>query len=127
MGALNGLRRISNIVIEIRAEEPDDRTAIQELHKQAFGGPAEAKLVRLITERKKGLISLLAITGGRVVGHILFSRVSIDNVPTFNAVGLGPVAVLPELQRQGIGSKLVREGLARCKQAGYDARSEERR
>jgi putative acetyltransferase len=46
--------------------------------------------------------------------------VTIDN-STFNAVGLGPVAVLPELQKQGIGSKLIREGLKLYGQAGYDA------
>ena len=58
----------------------------------------------------------------RVAGHILFSRVTIANSPAaFSGVGLGPVAVLPELQRQGIGSKLVRAGLERCRQSGYDA------
>jgi putative acetyltransferase len=46
--------------------------------------------------------------------------VTIDN-SSFNAVGLAPVAVVPELQTQGIGSKLIREGLKQCKQAGYDA------
>jgi len=57
-----------------------------------------------------------------VVGHIFFSRVTIDNAPAaFNGVGLAPVVVLPKFHRQGIGSKLIRDGLERCKQAGYDA------
>ena len=56
------------------------------------------------------------------VGHILFSRVTIANASAaFNGVGLAPVAVLPKFQRQGIGSKLIRDGLERCRQAGYDA------
>src|SRR5206468_3227986 len=111
-----------NDMIEIRSEEPGDSAAIQEVHTKAFGGPLEAKLVRLICERKKALISLVATHEGRVVGHILFSRVTIANAPaTFSGVGLAPVAVLPDFQRQGIGSKLIREGLERCRQAGYDA------
>src|SRR5207247_9858607 len=50
-----------NDMIEIRSEEPGDSAAIQEVHTKAFGGPLEAKLVRLITERKKALISLVAV------------------------------------------------------------------
>ena len=107
-------------MITIRPERADDSFVIQEVNIKAFGGLAEAKLVRLITERNKAFISLVAVSDDKIVGHILFSRVMIDN-SSFNAVGLGPVAVLPDLQRQGIGSKLVREGLALCKHAGYDA------
>ena len=109
-------------MIEIREERPEDSAAIREVHGSAFGGPVEAKLVQLISERKKALITLVALSEGRVVGHILFSAVTIAKSPeTFNAVGLAPVAVLPEFQRKGIGSKLIREGLHQCKQAGYDA------
>jgi len=109
-------------VIEIRTEGAGDSRAIQQVHTEAFGGSAEANLVRLISERKKALISLVAVSDDSVVGHILFSRVTIDNVPAaFNGIGLAPVAVLPTFQRRGIGSKLIREGLERCKQAGYDA------
>jgi len=110
------------MTIEVRNQRPEDSAAIQGVHTKAFGGSAEAKLVRLISERKKAWISLVALSDNGVVGHILFSRVTIANAPeTFNAVGLAPVAVLPEFQRQGIGSQLIREGLERCRQAGYDA------
>jgi putative acetyltransferase len=109
-------------MIEIRTERPDDSAAIQRVHLNAFGRPAEAKLVRLICESNKAIISLVALTDDKVVGHILFSRVTIANASAgFNAVGLAPLAVLPEFQGQGIGSQLIREGLERCKQAGYDA------
>jgi putative acetyltransferase len=114
--------RVGDDVIEIRTERPQDSAAIQEVHSKAFGGPVEAKLVQLICERKKALISLVAVSDGKIVGHILFSKVTIASSPnTFNAVGLGPVAVLPEFQRTGIGSKLIRDGLKQCQQAGYDA------
>ena len=109
-------------MIEIRAEKPDDSAAIQEVHTEAFGGAGEAKLVRLISERKKALLSLVAITDHRVVGHILFSRVTVAGSPDgFSAVGLAPLAVLPGYQRQGIGSSLIREGLKHCKEADYKA------
>ena len=110
------------MTIEVRNERVQDAAAIQQVHIAAFGGSAEAKLVRLISERKKALISLVAVSDDSAVGHILFSRVTIDNAPpTFNGVGLAPLAVSPEFQQQGIGSKLIWEGLERCKQDGYDA------
>ena len=110
------------MTIEVRNQRPEDSAAIQGVHTKAFGGSAEAKLVRLISERKKALISLVAVSDDSAVGHILFSRVTIDNAPpTFNGVGLAPLAVSPEFQQQGIGSKLIWEGLERCKQDGYDA------
>ena len=119
---LNGLGELANIVIEIRTARPEDNAAIQEVHARAFGGPVEAQLVHVITERKKAIIALVAVNGGKVVGHILFSVVTIAHSPdTFSAVGLAPVAVLPDFQRQGIGSKLICEGLERSKHAGYDA------
>jgi len=111
-----------DMAIEIRPMTSEDSAAIQQVHLAAFVGPVEAKLVQLISDRKKALISLVALSNDTVVAHILFSRVTIaKSQDTFSAVGLAPVAVLPEFQRQGIGSKLIREGLARCKQAGYDA------
>ena len=59
------------VAVNIRTAIPDDSAAIQEVHARAFGGPAEAKLVRLICERKKALISLVAVSDGQIVGHIL--------------------------------------------------------
>jgi putative acetyltransferase len=110
-------------VIEIRSAQPEDSNAICTIHLEAFGGPIEAKLVELITKRKKALISLVAvIDDSNVVGHVLFSRVTIENSPTaFSAVGLAPIGVLPHFQRNGIGSKLMKEGLERCRKAGYHA------
>lgn len=66
-------------------------------------------------------ISLVAVLDGRIVGHIFFSPVTIESGQSeFTAMGLGLMAVLPEYQRQGIGSQLVREGLKECQRIGQE-------
>jgi putative acetyltransferase len=69
----------------------------------------------------KATLSLVAVEDGRIVGHMLFSPVTIEaRDQTFLAVGLAPMAVLPERQRRGIGSQLVEVGLLECRNAGYE-------
>ena len=112
---------VLNTLIEIRPETPDDIPAIREVNKRAFGAPAEAHLVDRLRAADKAVVSLVAERDGRVVGHILFSPVSVTNAPpALRAVGLAPMSVLPEFQQMGIGSGLVRDGLSACQQAGYD-------
>jgi putative acetyltransferase len=109
-------------VIEIRNETTNDFAAIREVNERAFGGTAEPQLVDLLRAAKKAVVSLVALNQGYVVGHILFSPVTIaQSAENFRGVGLAPMSVLPEFQNQGIGSKLVRDGLEACKQKGYDA------
>ena len=116
-----GRRRRAGTVIEIRNEIPDDVPAIRDVNERAFGGRAEAQVVDMLRAANKAVVSLVAQHGDRVVGHILFSPVSVTNAPqTFRAVGLAPMSVLPEFQKKGIGSRLVRDGLAACQRAGYD-------
>ena len=67
----------------------------------------------------KVVLSLVAVLEEDVVGHILFTKVSIGD-SAVNALGLGPMAVLPELQHQGIGTRLLGEALERCRFAGYE-------
>jgi putative acetyltransferase len=108
-------------VIEIRREAPEDAAAIRHLLEQAFPGPDEANLVEMLREADKARISLVATYEGQVVGHILFSPVTIDPAQTGSSnIGLAPVAILPEFQNRGIGSNLIREGLEECRKAGYD-------
>jgi putative acetyltransferase len=108
-------------VVEIRNETPNDYSAIRELNERAFGGPVEAKLVDMLRAANNIVISLVAVHQNRVVGHILFSPVTVAEAPgTLRAVGLAPMSVLPEFQNRGIGSQLVREGLEACKRAGYE-------
>jgi putative acetyltransferase len=109
-------------MIEVRDEKAGDSAAIWQVHERAFPTDLESRLVELLREAGKARVSLVAVDDGQVVGHILFSDVSISKAPEgFRAAGLAPVAVLPESQSQGIGGRLIREGLERCKQAGYDA------
>jgi len=109
-------------MFEIRTEKPDDYAGIREVHVLAFGGDEEANLVELLRNRKKACISLVAMSAHRVVGHIVFSAVSISSAPkTFRGIGLAPLAVLPEFQERGVGSQLTQAGLEACRKAGYDA------
>ena len=108
-------------MLEIRDEAPQDFSAVRDINEQAFGGPAEALLVERLRAAGKALVSLVAIVDGRLVGHILFSPITIEKAPeSFRGVGLAPMSVLPEFQNQGIGSKLVRAGLEACRRHGYD-------
>jgi putative acetyltransferase len=92
------------------------------VNNRAFGGTAEAQLVDLLRAAKKAVVSLVALNQGNVVGHIMFSPVTIvQTAENFRWVGLAPMSVLPEFQNQGIGTRLVRDGLEACKEKGYDA------
>ena len=103
----------------IRPEEPGDIDAIHHVHAQAFGQPQEAQLVAALRAAGKALISLVALEEERVVGHILFSPVSVTTKPDgWRAAGLAPLAVLPAWQRRGIGAELMRAGLQACHDAG---------
>ena len=109
-------------MILIRTEHPDDIAAIRRVNERAFDSPLEANLVDLLRERGKVTLSLVAAHEGQVVGHILFSPVVIEaTAQPVAAVGLAPMAVLPEWQNQGVGSRLVRAGLDECRRLGHRA------
>lgn len=96
-------------MLEIRLEEPRDAAGVRVVNERAFSGPTEAALVDALRGRP-GALSLVADDDG-VVGHILFTPIAVDGTPALLGRGLAPVAVLPERQRQGIGSLLVERGL----------------
>lgn len=104
-------------MIEIRKEEPQDRNAVRNLNLAAFDNGPEAALVDKLRTSCKDYLAFVAVEDGVVVGHILFTPVTIDGS---NAVGMGlaPMAVLPAYQRKGIGSQLVRYGLKHLRQSG---------
>jgi len=107
--------------IEIRSETEDDAAAVRNVNERAFGRDAEARLVEMLNTANKAVISLVALHQSRVVGHILFSPVTIAQSPdNFRGVGLAPLAVLPEFQKKGIGSSLILHGLEVCRQEAYD-------
>ena len=98
--------------IEVRDAGPEDAAAIVRVHDLAFGRTNESRLVEAIRRSGASVISMVATMGARVVGHVLFSPVTIDapGVP-IAAMGLAPLAVLPDVQRGGIGTMLVTLGL----------------
>jgi putative acetyltransferase len=108
--------------MEIRPEEPDDDSAVRRVNEAAFERTDEADLVDRLRDRAASYLALVAVEGGAVVGHIAFSRVTMDPPqPALSALGLAPMAVLPSRHWSGIGSALVREGLAACRATGADA------
>jgi putative acetyltransferase len=103
----------------IRPEKTEDIPEIRIVNERAFGSPAEANLVDALRRNGKATISLVADDEGSVVGHILFSPVTIQSNDTeLTGVGLAPLAVVPERQNQRIGSMLVEQGLRRCREEG---------
>jgi putative acetyltransferase len=107
-------------VISVRLEQPDDASAIRETNELAFGGPLEARLVDAL-RGTADYLSLVATIDGRVVGHILFTPVTIEPAEDRRTAGLAPMAVRPEHQRSGIGGQLIRAGLEECRRRGYSA------
>ncbi len=106
-------------MIAIRPERPGDRAEVRRVNELAFGGPDEAALVDALRGVAEPQLSLVAEVDGRVVGHIFFSPVSVEAEGSgFTAIALGPMAVQPEFQNQGIGSRLVRRGLEECRRIG---------
>jgi len=99
-------------MVSVRPERQDDIAAVRAVNEAAFGQPAEAEIVDAIRERCATAVSLVALEADRIVGHILFSPVRVlGEKAAFPGMGLGPMAVVPERQRRGIGSLLVRAGI----------------
>jgi putative acetyltransferase len=98
-------------VIIIRPETPADANPVRHVNELAFGQPLEADLVDRLRQTRTDSLSLVA-EDDAVVGHILFTPVVVENAARrVVGMGLAPMAVLPDRQRQGIGSQLVRRGL----------------
>jgi putative acetyltransferase len=93
------------------------------VERAAFGHDAEAELVRdlLNDPSASPLLSLLALEGERAVGHVLFTSARLKETPAAAAIALlAPLAVVPDLQRQGVGGKLIERGLRLLSDAGVD-------
>lgn len=104
----------------IRAATEADRAAIRAVEEEAFGQPDEARLVDLLVAAGNGVLELVAERQGRIVGHVLFSRLTVEmqGGGRFAAVALAPLAVAPQAQRQGVGLALMEEAHRRLKAAG---------
>jgi putative acetyltransferase len=103
----------------IRPEESEDADGVRLVNRLAFGRSGEAALVDALRDSADA-ISLVATVATKIAGHILFTLVQVgDGEPGPSVAGLAPMAVLPEYQRQGIGSQLVRAGLDACRVRGH--------
>ena len=99
-------------MITIRKEKPADIPAVRKINEAAFGQPAEADIIDAIRTACPDTLSLVAVSDDQLVGHIFFSPVTIQTVDsTVAGMGLAPMAVPPENQRQGIGQRLIKAGL----------------
>jgi putative acetyltransferase len=105
----------------IRREERQDIAAIRSVNEQAFGGSVEANAIDALRDRGAAALSLVAVIDKQVVGHLFFSLVTIEAPDrSWPGLGLAPLAVLPEYQRQGIGTALMNAGLEKCRQLGHE-------
>ncbi|HVK15416.1 MAG TPA: N-acetyltransferase [Fimbriiglobus sp.] len=101
----------------IRPEQPGDASAVRRVHESAFPTPVEADLVDALRANGDLWLSLVAVDGWEVVGHVAFSPVTV-NGEEVSGMGLAPVAVHPDRQKQGLGTRLTMEGLSECRSAG---------
>lgn len=99
----------------VRTEKREDFAAVQAIHLSAFPEDAESKLINRLRKNASPIVSMVAEDNEQLVGHILFSPVTLDSSTSLKLMGLAPMAVLPSKQRQGIGSALVEAGLAQCR------------
>lgn len=108
---------------KIRPETPADASAVRAIHLAAFPTALEADLVDGLRGRLKPWLGHVAEKDGTVVGHLLFSPVTLEPAPErpLKVYGLGPMAVHPSAQGSGIGSTLVDVAVAELSRAGADA------
>ena len=107
-------------VMKVAEIGTEHRESIHGVVSAAFGRSDEAELVRRLREDGDVVLELAAFEGDLVLGHILFAALTVEPA-TIRVAALAPVSVLPARQKQGIGSALIREGLARCGALRFDA------
>ena len=108
--------------LTIRPERDSDAPAVRRVNLAAFPTAAEADLVDSLRRQGASVVSLVAQhADSEPVGHILVSPVTLSGVDDVRMLGLAPMAVEPDRQRQGIGSQLVRAGIEACRKAGAGA------
>ena len=104
----------------VRPEQAEDARAVWTVHEAAFGRPDEAKLVARLRQEARPCVSLVAEVAGRVIGHVLFSPVTIEGVRgDLPAGALAPVGVLPDEQGRGAGAALIRAGIGASRTLGW--------
>ena len=120
-----GSRIMNSNAVRIRVADDGDRTHILAIHRDAFGdeeGPVIANLVEEMLADPTGepIFSLVAELGDKLVGHVLFTSVTIEPKSEVSAQILAPLAVASDQHGQGIGSRLVQDGFAHLQQSGVE-------
>jgi putative acetyltransferase len=109
-------------LLEIRPEAASDIEAVFRVECDAFGREKNARLADALRDAGKVVLSLVAVLDGEVVGHVVFSPMRIESGDAVHeAVALGPVAVSPGHQGEGVGSRLIETGLETLREAEYGA------
>ncbi|MCB2015154.1 MAG: N-acetyltransferase [Sphingobium sp.] len=108
-------------MISIRDETPRDQNDIRCLVRHAFSCDDEAELIDSLRADHDLELSLVALDNGDIIGHIAFSTMTVSgDGQDIRALALAPVAVSPTRQREGIGSALIKQGLAKAVSAGAE-------
>ena len=103
--------------LRVQPANAEDSDGIRAVHLAAFPTASEADLVKMLHDDLDSEISLVAKDDARVVGHVMLSRMRVEgDGRTYRALGLGPVAVIPELQGRGVGSRLIEEAMRLAEQ-----------
>lgn len=107
----------------VRQEKKQDFNSIYDLHKKAFKQEDESQLVEFIRSSENFIpgLSLVAEKRGKIIGHILFSKIILRGEKEYESLLLAPMAVLPEYQNQGVGGTLILKGLDRAKELGFSS------
>jgi putative acetyltransferase len=114
--------RPSQNAVSVKLETPADLQAIRWVNTAAFGRPAEANLVDVLRRHGQIIMSVVAAIEQEVVGHVLLTEVTLmPTVPGLRMLGLGPIAVLPKFQGQGVGSALMQEAIGLAAAHGWQA------
>ncbi len=107
----------------IRKEKKEDFNSIYKINEQVFKQKDESELIERIRAGRNFIpeLSLVAEENGKLIGHILFSKIKIIGEKEYESLALAPMAVLPEFQKQGIGGKLIKEGLNKARELGFNS------
>ncbi len=109
-------------MIVVRPEAAADIDAIDAVVRAAFGQPDEAELVAALRRAGDATVSLVATQDDAIIGHVLYSPIRLAAAPPrVRILGLAPMAVRPDRQRAGVGTRLGQAGLAACASSGATA------
>ncbi len=111
------------IKLNIREEIPSDYVAIREVNFQAFNKDKEPQIVEDLRANGNMVLSLVAEKDNQIVGHIVLSRMMIkkEDGTQVKVLAMGPVAVLPTVQKQGVGSQMIKESIRLATERGESA------